>query len=69
VRYAYIIALVMEAVGTSETSVYFNETTQCYIPEGCHLVVNSRELTDNFAGQIASGFGPDMAREPPVRTR
>jgi hypothetical protein len=22
---------------TSETSVYFNKTTRCYIAEGCHL--------------------------------
>jgi hypothetical protein len=29
-------ALMMEAVCDSET-VYFNETTQHYIPEGCHL--------------------------------
>jgi hypothetical protein len=27
----------MEAVRTSETSVYFNETTERYIPDGCHL--------------------------------
>jgi hypothetical protein len=32
------IALIMEAVRTSETSVYFNETTRRYIPESClHL--------------------------------
>jgi hypothetical protein len=30
-------ALIMEAVRTSETSVYFNETTRLFIPEGCHL--------------------------------
>jgi hypothetical protein len=29
----------MEAVRTSETSVYFNETTRPYIPESCHLHV------------------------------
>jgi hypothetical protein len=29
------IALIMEAVRTSETSVYFNETTQRYIPKSC----------------------------------
>jgi hypothetical protein len=29
--------LIMEAVRTSETSVYFNETTRRYNPEGCHL--------------------------------
>jgi hypothetical protein len=31
------IVLVMEAVCTSETTVYFNETTLRYIPEGCHI--------------------------------
>jgi len=28
----------MEAVRTSETSVYSNETTRRYIPEGSHLL-------------------------------
>jgi hypothetical protein len=27
----------MDALRISETSVYFKETTRCYIPEGCHL--------------------------------
>jgi hypothetical protein len=31
------IALMMEAVRTSETSVYSNETTRRYIPEGSNL--------------------------------
>jgi hypothetical protein len=31
----------MEAVRTSETSVYFNETTRRYFPEGCHLHIYS----------------------------
>jgi hypothetical protein len=31
------IALMMETVRTSETSVYFNNTTRRHIPEGCHL--------------------------------
>jgi hypothetical protein len=37
--YASIVRVVvmMEAVHTSETLVYFNETTWCYIPEGCNL--------------------------------
>jgi hypothetical protein len=30
-------ALMMEAVCTSETSVYFNVTAQCYIPEDSKL--------------------------------
>jgi hypothetical protein len=32
-----VIGLMMEAVCTSEKLVYFNKTTQCYIPESCHL--------------------------------
>jgi hypothetical protein len=31
------IALMMEAVRTSESSVCFNETTRRYMPEGCHF--------------------------------
>jgi hypothetical protein len=31
------ISLMMEAVRTSETSVYSNETTRRYVPEGSHL--------------------------------
>jgi hypothetical protein len=30
-----------EALHTSETSVYFNETTRRYIPESCHLQPNT----------------------------
>jgi hypothetical protein len=37
VRTGSIIALMMDAVRTPETSVYFNETTSLYMPEGCHL--------------------------------
>jgi hypothetical protein len=29
--------LMMDAARTSETSVYFNESTQCYISESCHI--------------------------------
>jgi len=29
----------MEAVRTSETSVYSNDTTRCYIPEGSNLLI------------------------------
>jgi hypothetical protein len=32
------IALMMEAVGTSEKLVYFNESTRRCSPEDCHLV-------------------------------
>jgi hypothetical protein len=33
----------MEAIPTSETSVYFNETARRYIPESCHLYTYRRE--------------------------
>jgi hypothetical protein len=32
--WAECIRVMMEAVGTSETLVYSNETMRCYIPEG-----------------------------------
>jgi hypothetical protein len=32
-----VVASMMEAVRTSETSVYFSETTQRYIPESCYI--------------------------------
>jgi hypothetical protein len=32
-----IRALMIKAVRTSETSVYFNGTTRRNIPEGCHI--------------------------------
>jgi hypothetical protein len=41
VRTASIIALTVEAICTSETSVYFNETARRYIAEGYHLYVLS----------------------------
>jgi hypothetical protein len=37
-----LITLLMEAVSTSETSVYFYTTTQRNIPEGCHLHTRRR---------------------------
>jgi hypothetical protein len=33
----------MEAVRASETLFYLNETTQSYIPEGCHIHTRRRE--------------------------
>jgi hypothetical protein len=33
---AFIIALIMEAVSTTELPVYLHETTWCYIPESCN---------------------------------
>jgi hypothetical protein len=43
----------MEAVHTSETSVYFNETTRRYIPEGFRLHTRRREnLKSNTDGNV-----------------
>jgi hypothetical protein len=47
--------LIMEAVNTSETSVYFNETTRCYILESCHLHISSRENM-KFHSVVNFGF-------------
>jgi hypothetical protein len=35
-----VIALMMEAVRASETSIYFYDTARRHIPEGCHLQIN-----------------------------
>jgi hypothetical protein len=48
-----MIALMMKAVRTSETSVYFNETTLRYIPEGCHTSI-SISRTSHRIGHWAS---------------
>jgi gamma-glutamylcysteine synthetase len=37
-----MITLMMDAVHTSETSVYFNETIRRYISQGCHLHTRHR---------------------------
>jgi hypothetical protein len=39
IRAMTFIALLMEAVRISEMLVYFNDTTQHFIPEGCYLQV------------------------------
>jgi hypothetical protein len=47
------IALMMEAVGTSETFVYF-ETTRRYIPEGYHLRTHRRDNLKSYAILVIS---------------
>jgi hypothetical protein len=37
------VGLIMMAVSTSETSVYFNEITLPYIPEGSHLYISKKK--------------------------
>jgi len=42
----------MDAVSTSETSVYFYHTTWRNFPEGCHLHIRRREnLKSRLSGQ------------------
>jgi hypothetical protein len=45
---AMIIALMIEAVRTSEMSVYSNETTQRYIPQGSSNVHTRRRENVKF---------------------
>jgi hypothetical protein len=40
-----VIALMWEAVGTSETSVYSNQTTRRHIPQDSHRYENCLRLT------------------------
>jgi hypothetical protein len=47
IRYR-LIALMMEAVRASETSVYFNETTRHYIPQGNNLQLYYRSTQKRF---------------------
>jgi hypothetical protein len=43
-------ALIMKAVHVFETPVYFNETTRCFISEGCHLHTLRRENLKSHVG-------------------
>jgi hypothetical protein len=48
----------MEAVRTSETSVYVNETTRHYIPQDCHLSIDVGSEDGRTLGLCAvKGFG------------
>jgi hypothetical protein len=50
---AFITTHLMEKARTSETSVYSNETTWRYIPEGSHLHTRRRE---NLKSHISETF-------------
>jgi hypothetical protein len=49
-----ITSLTMEAICTSETSVYFNETTRRYIPEGCRLIMSHNSSRNSVRLMIMS---------------
>jgi hypothetical protein len=46
----------MEAVRTSETLDYFNETTQSYIPGGSHLILSCENLKSQFPDSLKSYY-------------
>jgi hypothetical protein len=48
------VRVMTKAVCTSETSVYFNETTLCYIPEGSHLHFRRRENLKSAITELLS---------------
>jgi hypothetical protein len=50
----FIIALMMEAVCTSETSVYFSETTWRHIPKDSHLHTRRRESVKSQKVRVCS---------------
>jgi hypothetical protein len=54
---SYLSRTMMEAVCTSETSVYFNEIVWLYIPEDCHLHTWHSVQTLSFALKILSNVG------------
>jgi hypothetical protein len=45
-------ALLMKAVRTADTSVYFDETTRRYIPDSCHLYTRRRENLKSHSVEI-----------------
>jgi hypothetical protein len=47
-----VTALMMEAVHIFETSVYFNETTRCYIPEGYLSIIFTLEPENSLKTQF-----------------
>jgi hypothetical protein len=52
-KLADVMTLIMEAVRTSKTSVYFYESTRRHIPQGCHQHTAVR--TWNLAKRRDSG--------------
>jgi hypothetical protein len=61
-KFKVFIALMMEAVRTFETSVYFDKIICCYVPEGCRLHTRRSEnlkyeislLSNNYSFMASS---------------
>jgi hypothetical protein len=60
------VALVRKAADEIRITIFFKSFAVRKINE---LAVTSNKLTNNFAGLITSGLGPDVARGPPVGPR
>jgi hypothetical protein len=56
------LALLMDSLRTSETSVYFNDSTQRNIPEGYHLQVLSYFEIENVAILNTQSFRFEFSR-------
>jgi hypothetical protein len=54
----------MEAARTSETSVYFCETTRRHVPEGCRLYTLCREDLSRIMKSQASAMWQRMSPIP-----
>jgi hypothetical protein len=59
-----LIALMIEAVSTSETSVNFYETSRSSILEGCHLHTRSRENFKSHRFKVFENKLPRRIFEP-----
>jgi hypothetical protein len=60
------VALVRKAANDIRITIFFKPFGARKISK---LVVTSNKLTNNFAGPVTSGLGPDVARGPPVGSR
>jgi hypothetical protein len=55
----WAITPMKEAVRTSETSVYFNETTQHYSPEDCYVRSRENYFVSNMSYWRIEHIGPN----------
>jgi hypothetical protein len=54
----------VQVVRTSETSVYFNETARCCVPEACHLRTRRRENLKSHIGSFYLNFALCYSGQP-----
>jgi hypothetical protein len=63
------IALMIKAVRTSETSVYSNETTRRYIPDGSNFILAAVRTSDLTNIHAFSGIRTHYRRIEAAKTR